>query len=70
MRKEELEERIGYEITFKGFNILNDMYMACDLNKDDFSKLIKHGAKIYKVDCKNDIDLIKKYQEVRGLINE
>ncbi len=48
--KFELEERLGFEVTEEGFNELNKMYMACDLDKDSFAKLIKSGAKVYKVE--------------------
>lgn len=48
--KQELESRLGFEVTEEGFNELNKMYMACDLDKDAFARLIKSGAKVYKVE--------------------
>lgn len=50
MMKIELEERLGFQITDEGFEELNNMYMACDLDKDAFARLIKSGAKVYKVE--------------------
>ena len=49
MMKVELEERLGFEISELGFNELNKMYMACSLNKDDFARLVKQGAKMFQV---------------------
>lgn len=48
MTKQELEQRLKYEITDEGWKELEKMYMACDLDKDDFAALIKSGAKVYK----------------------
>lgn len=50
MLKVELEERLGFEITNEGFEELEKMYMASSLNKDEFAKLVKSGAKEYKVE--------------------
>lgn len=46
MLKQELEERLGYEITNEGYDTLNKMYMGCDLDKDEFVKVI--NAKQFK----------------------
>lgn len=50
MNKEELEKRLGFELTEDGFEELHMMYMACNLGKDAFAKVIKSGAKVYKTD--------------------
>ena len=50
MLKQELETRLGYEITNEGYEELNKMYMACDLDKDEFAKLVKAGAKKYQIE--------------------
>ena len=49
MMKIELEERLGYEITEQGFEELNKMYMVSSLDKDNFARLVKNGAKMYQV---------------------
>ena len=48
MLKEELEQRLGFEITYEGFVELEQMYMASSLDKDDFAALVKQGAKKYQ----------------------
>lgn len=47
--KNELEARLGYEVTEQGFEELNKMYMVSNLDKDNFAKLVKNGAKMYQV---------------------
>lgn len=47
--KHELESRLGYEITEQGFEELNKMYMVSNLDKDNFARLVKNGAKMYQV---------------------
>lgn len=59
MMKEELEKRLGFEITETGFQELNKMYMSCSLDKDDFSKLVKSGAKVFKVERKKPVIYIR-----------
>ena len=54
MFKKELEERIGYELTERGWKELEKMYMSCDLSKDVFAQIVKNGAKIFKVETKKD----------------
>ena len=49
MEKYELQNLIGYEITQEGFCELQKMYMSCDLDKYQFAELIKHGARMFKV---------------------
>ena len=53
MMKRELESRIGYQITRQGFDTLNAMYMACELDKDEFAALVKQGARIYQIEDKS-----------------
>ena len=48
MMKHELESRLGYEITDDGFKLLEQMYMATELNKDDFTELVRTEAKKFK----------------------
>ena len=50
MKKEELEEKLGFELTEDGFEELHMMYIACNLGKDAFARVIKSGAKVYKVE--------------------
>ena len=45
MLQKELEERLGFELTEEGWETLNNMYMSCNLDKDEFAKLVKKGAK-------------------------
>jgi len=47
MQKQELEQMLGYEITMEGWDILENMYMGCKLDKDEFVKVI--NAKQFKV---------------------
>lgn len=54
MTKQELELRIGYELTQIGWEQLEKMYMGCDLDKDTFAKIVKSGAKIFQVEPKKD----------------
>lgn len=49
MTKQELEQRLHYEITNDGWKQLESMYMACDLDKKHFADLVRSGAKVYKV---------------------
>ena len=58
MLKQELETRLGYEITNEGYEELNKMYMACNLDKDEFAKLVKSGAKKYTVKHEKEIKII------------
>ena len=55
MTKQELELRIGYELTQNGWEQLEKMYMGCDLDKDTFAKIVKSGAKMFKVDEKKNV---------------
>jgi hypothetical protein len=55
MTKQELELRIGYELTQIGWEHLEKMYMGCDLDKDTFAKIVKGGAKIFKVEEKKNV---------------
>ena len=48
MLKNELEARLGYQLTEEGYQVLNRMYNAGNLDKDQFASLIKGGAKVYK----------------------
>ena len=54
MTKQELELRIGYELTQIGWEHLEKMYMSCELDKDTFAKVVKSGAKLFKVEPKKD----------------
>jgi len=55
MFKEELEQRLGFELCQEGWKQLQEMYMACDLSKDDFAALVKSGAKkLYALERKED----------------
>lgn len=49
MTKAELEQRLNYEIADEGWKQLESMYMACDLDKTQFTNLVKSGAEVYKV---------------------
>lgn len=49
MMKIELEERLGFQITDEGFEELNNMYMASTLDKNEFAKMVKSGAKKYQI---------------------
>lgn len=56
MTKQELELRLGFELTQKGWEQLEKMYMGCDLDKDTFASLIKKGAKeLYAREIKEDV---------------
>jgi hypothetical protein len=48
MLKKELESMLGYEINETGWQQLESMYMACDLDKYEFAQLVKQGARRYE----------------------
>lgn len=50
MNKEELEEKLGFELTEDGFEELHMMYRGCNLGKDAFARVIKSGGQFYKVE--------------------
>ena len=64
MLKYELEERLGYQITEEGYQELNRMYNAGNLDKDQFASLIKGGAKVYKYEPKVRTITFSKYKEM------
>ena len=64
MLKYELENRIGYQLTEEGYQELNRMYNAGNLDKDKFASLIKGGAKVYKYEPKVRTITFSKYKEM------
>lgn len=64
MLKYELEDRLGYPLTEEGYQELNRMYNAGNLDKDQFASLIKGGAKVYKYEPKVRTITFSKYKEM------
>lgn len=53
MLKQEMESKLGFVISNEGYQVLNDMYISCDLTEERFIELIRAGAKAYKLSKNN-----------------
>ena len=69
MQRQELEQMLGYEITMEGWDILENMYMGCKLDKNEFIKIInakqfKATTDIYTPDrySKGGYEYVRKYE--------
>lgn len=52
MTQQEFESRVGIEVTFEIFRTINEAYMECDMNKDDFCNWWKRNNRRLIAECK------------------